>query len=196
MKSSRERRQRWGERRYRGGSRECASHPAGGPNAGANNAGDRNPKERRGGVSCGAVRTQRREMVTQGVTTTLIAETLAISRSNLYYRKEPRGNRADHSYDEQVVMVCREELGSGYRCVAWGPWRKKGLRVNRKRVLRVMRELGLPVRSRPLCARRKKEWGCRGSRWAQACLTGGHDQSLGRSGGELRLSRESDRCRV
>jgi len=32
--------------------------------------------------------------------------------------------------------------------------------VNRKRVLRVMRERGLLVRSRRLRARRKKEWGC------------------------------------
>lgn len=37
--------------------------------------------------------------------------------------------------------------------------RKKGLPVNRKRVLRVMRERGLLVRSRRLRARRKKEWG-------------------------------------
>ena len=35
----------------------------------------------------------------------------------------------------------------------------KGLAVNRKRVLRVMRERGLLVRSRRLRARRKKEWG-------------------------------------
>jgi putative transposase len=43
--------------------------------------------------------------------------------------------------------------------VAWWLWRKKGLRVNRKRVLRVMRERGLLVRARRLRARRKKEWG-------------------------------------
>jgi len=43
--------------------------------------------------------------------------------------------------------------------VAWWLWRNEGLRVNRKRVLRVMRERGLLVRSRRLRARRKKEWG-------------------------------------
>ena len=37
--------------------------------------------------------------------------------------------------------------------------RKEGLVVNRKRVLRVMRERGLLVRSRGLRARRRKEWG-------------------------------------
>jgi transposase InsO family protein len=61
-------------------------------------------------------------MMTQGYTATLVAATLAISRSSLYYRK-------------------------------------KGLCVNRKRVLRVMRERGLLVRSRRLRARRKKQWG-------------------------------------
>ena len=43
--------------------------------------------------------------------------------------------------------------------MAWWLQRKKGLPVNRKRVLRVMRERGLLVRSRRLRARRKKEWG-------------------------------------
>src|SRR5260370_29105922 len=48
-----------------------------------------------------------------------------------------------------------EGIGGG----AWWVWRKKGLGVNRKRVLRVMRERGLLVRWRRLRARRKKEWG-------------------------------------
>ena len=84
---------------------------------------------------------------------------MAISRSSLYYRKKPRGSRADRSYDEQIVVACGEKLAYGYRRVAWWLQRKKGLPVNRKRVLRVMRERGLLVRSRRLRARRKKEWG-------------------------------------
>jgi len=88
-----------------------------------------------------------------------VAATLAISRSSLYYRKRPRGSRADRTYDEQIVMACGEKLAYGYRRVAWWLQRKKGLLVNRKRVLRVMRERGLLVRSRRLRARRKKEWG-------------------------------------
>jgi putative transposase len=98
-------------------------------------------------------------MVTQGFTATLVAATLTISRSSLYYRKRPRGSRADRTYDEQIVLASREKLAYGYRRVAWWLQRKKGLRVNRKRVLRVMRERGLLVRSRRLRARGKKEWG-------------------------------------
>src|SRR5690242_12325434 len=98
-------------------------------------------------------------MVTQGYTATLVAATLTISRSSLYYRKKPRGSRADRTYDEQIVVACGEKLAYGYRRVAWWLQRKKGLPVNRKRVLRVMRERGLLVRPRRLRARRRKEWG-------------------------------------
>jgi putative transposase len=110
-------------------------------------------------VSCGEVHSQARELVTQGYTATLVAITLAISRSSLYYRKKPRGSRADRTYDEQIVMACGEKLAWGYRRVAWWLQRKKGLPVNQKRVLRVMRERGLLVRPRRLRARRRKEWG-------------------------------------
>jgi hypothetical protein len=79
-------------------------------------------------------------MVTQGYTATLVATTLAISRSSLYYRKQPRGSRADRQYDEQIVVACGEKPAYGYRRVAWWLRRKENLPVNRKRVLRVMRE--------------------------------------------------------
>jgi transposase-like protein len=108
-----------GGKRGRRGNREGPSHPAVGTNAGAEVAGDRNPKKRRGGVSCGAVHSKAREMMTQGYTATLVAATLAISRSSLYYRKRPRGSRADRTYDEQIVMACAEKLAYGYRRVAW-----------------------------------------------------------------------------
>jgi hypothetical protein len=65
-------------------------------------------------------------MVTQGHTATLVAATLAISRSSLYYRKRPRGSRADRSYDEQIAMACGEKLAYGYWRVAWWLQRKKG----------------------------------------------------------------------
>src|SRR5438094_5534841 len=114
----------WGEKRCRGGNREGSSHPAVGTNAGAEVVGDRNPKKRRGGVSCGAVHSQAREIVTQGYTATLVAATLAISRSSLYYRKRPRGSRADRTYDEQIVMVCGNKPAHGYRRHAVGLQRK------------------------------------------------------------------------
>jgi putative transposase len=99
-------------------------------------------------------------MVTQGYPATLIAATLAISRSSLYYQKKPRGSRADRTYDEQIVVACGEKPAYGYRRVTWWLRRKENLLVNGKRVLRVMRERGLLVRSRRLRARRKKDWGC------------------------------------
>jgi len=110
-------------------------------------------------VSCGEVHSQARELVAQGYTATLVSTALLISRSSLYYRKKPRGSRADRTYDEQIVVACGEKLAYGYRRVAWWLRRKEGLPVNRKRVLRVMRERGLLVRSRRLRARRRKEWG-------------------------------------
>jgi hypothetical protein len=110
-----------------------------------------------GGVSCSEVHSQARELVGQGYTATLVATTLLISRSSLYYRNKPRGSRADRTYDEQIVATCGGKLAYGYRRVTWWLPRKKGLPVNRKRVLRVMRERGLLVRPRRLRARRRKD---------------------------------------
>ncbi len=110
-------------------------------------------------MSCGAVHSQARELVAVGYTATLVAATLAISRSSLYYRRQPRRSRADRRFDERIVLACGQKPAYGYRRVAWWLRRKEGLAVNRKRVLRVMRERGLLVRSRRLRARRRKEWG-------------------------------------
>ena len=110
-------------------------------------------------MSCDEVHSQARELVEQGYAATVVAAALVISRSSLYYRKKPRGSRADRSYDEQIVEACGEKPAYGYRRVTWWLRRKEGLGVNGKRVLRVMREKGLLVRSRRLRARRKKEWG-------------------------------------
>jgi len=98
-------------------------------------------------------------MAGQGYTPTRVAGALEISRSSLYHRKQPRGSRADRSRDEQIVMACGEKPAYGYRRVSWWLRRKEGWVINRKRVLRVMRERGLLVRSRRLRARRRKDWG-------------------------------------
>jgi putative transposase len=98
-------------------------------------------------------------MAEQGYGKKLVATVLAVSRSSLYYRKRPRGSRADRRWDGQIVAACGAKPAYGYRRVAWWLKRKEGLRVNRKRVLRVMREQGLLVPSRRLRARRRKEWG-------------------------------------
>jgi hypothetical protein len=70
----------------------------------------------------------------------VVAAALVISRSSLYYRKKPRGSRADRRWDERIVQACGEKPAYGYRRVTWWLRRKEGLCVNRKRVLRVMRE--------------------------------------------------------
>ena len=102
-------------------------------------------------------------MVRQGYTAALVAATLAISRSSLYYWKRPRGSRAERTYDDQIVMACGEKLAYGYRRVTWWLRRKTGLLVNRKRVLRVMRERELLVRSRTCAHGGRKS----GAAWKQ-----------------------------
>jgi hypothetical protein len=86
MKPSREPRPRLGEKRGRGGNGEGSPHRSTGADPGAEIAGDRDPKKRRGGVNCGEVHSKAREMVTRGYIATLVAAALAISRSSLYYR--------------------------------------------------------------------------------------------------------------
>ena len=110
-------------------------------------------------MSCGEAHSRARELVERGYQTTLVATALAISRSSLYYRRRARGSRADRRWDSEIVAACGMKPAYGYRRVTWWLRRKEGLRVNRKRVLRVMRERGLLVRSRRLRARRRKEWG-------------------------------------
>lgn len=110
-------------------------------------------------MSGGETHSQARELVEQGYQATLVAAALAVSRSSLYYRRRPRGSRADRRWDEAIVVACGAKPAYGYRRVTWWLRRKEGLVVNRKRVLRVMRERALLVRSRRLRARRRKEWG-------------------------------------
>lgn len=111
--------------------------------------------------------------MTQGYTATLVAAALAISRSSLYYRRQPRGSRADRRYDEQIVAAFGEKPAYGYRRVAWWLRRKESLVVNRKRVLRVMRERGLPVRSSSAAGAAAQGVGPRGSSAAQSGLAVG-----------------------
>lgn len=110
-------------------------------------------------MSCKATYCHARELVSAGYQTALVAATLLISRSSLYYRRKERGSRADRRYDEQIIAACGEKPTFGYRRVTLRLQRKEKLRINHKRVLRVMRERGLLVLPRRLRARRKKEWG-------------------------------------
>jgi transposase InsO family protein len=97
-------------------------------------------------------------LVAQGQEVKLVAETVGISRSSLYYKRKPHPSRADRRLDGIIVEACGAKPAYGYRRVAWWMHRKQGLEVNGKRVLRVMRERGLLVTPRRTRARRKKEW--------------------------------------
>ena len=110
-------------------------------------------------MSCGQAHSSARELVAQGNETKLVAETLEISRSSLYYRRQPRAGRADRSHDEQIILACGEKPAYGYRRVVWWLGRHHGLVVNGKRALRVMRERGLLVRQRRFQVSRRKDWG-------------------------------------
>jgi putative transposase len=96
--------------------------------------------------------------VAQGCERKLVAETVGVSRSSLYYQPQPRRPRADRRWDNEIIVACGEKPAYGYRRVTWWMRRKQAVVVNGKRVLRVMRERGLLVTPRRLRARRKKEW--------------------------------------
>ena len=110
-------------------------------------------------MSCGQVHSHARQLVAEGQRPKLVAETLEISRSSLYYRKKPPCSRAHRELDELIVTACGEKPAYGYRRVRWWMEHAQGARLNGKRVLRVMRERGLLVRSRRLRVSRRKEWG-------------------------------------
>ena len=110
-------------------------------------------------MSCGQAHSSARELVAQGKEAKLVAETLDISRSSLYYRRQPPARRADRSHDEQIILACGEKPAYGYRRVVWWLGRHHGLVINGKRALRVMRERGLLVRQRRFRISRRKDWG-------------------------------------
>ena len=69
-------------------------------------AADRTAKKRVGRVSCGQAHSQARQFVAQGCAATLVAETLGISRSSLYYPARPHASRADRRLDGEVIQAC------------------------------------------------------------------------------------------
>ena len=70
-------------------------------------------------MSCGQAHSSARELVAQGKEAKLVAATLEISRSSLYYRAHPRGSRADCSRDQEIILACGEKPAYGYRHVVW-----------------------------------------------------------------------------
>ncbi len=68
------------------------------------------------------------------------ADLLSISRSNVYYQK--RINKEDEEYKKEIKKIHEENIFYGVRKIA-KQLRKNGYKINRKRVWRLMREIGI-----------------------------------------------------
>jgi putative transposase len=100
-----------------------------------------------------------RELVARGFAAAAVARVLQISRQAVYRtptpRRPPQRRRAVDPVEQAIVEIATDNQSDGYRMVAALVRRKLGVAVNRKRVLRVMRERKLIQRRRPL-ERRKR----------------------------------------
>jgi putative transposase len=105
--------------------------------------------------------TRSRELVADGYRPSVVARVAQISRQAIY--RTPRPRRAPASparapadpVDAAIVAVAEANPTDGYRMVTALARRRLGRPVNRKRVLRVMRERKLIQRRRPLGRRRR-----------------------------------------
>lgn len=100
-----------------------------------------------------------RELVAAGYPLAAVARAARISRQALYRtpkpRQPPQRRPARDLVEQAIVEIARENQTDGYRMVCAFVRRRLGVAVNRKRVLRVMRERKLIQRRRPL-ERRKR----------------------------------------
>ena len=100
-----------------------------------------------------------RELVARGFAVAAVARVMQISRQALYRvptpRAAPQRRPASDPVEQAIVEVAGDNQTDGYRMVTAFVRRKLGRPVNRKRVLRVMREQKLIQRRRPL-ERRKR----------------------------------------
>ena len=100
-----------------------------------------------------------RELVAEGHSPSLVARVARISRQALYRTPAPRRSSQQRSVADPVERaIVAEALANqtdGYRMITAFVRRRLGIAVNRKRVLRVMREHKLIQRRRPL-ERRKR----------------------------------------
>ena len=100
-----------------------------------------------------------RELVARGRKVAVVARVMQISRQAIYRtpkpRRAPQRRPPSGEVEEAIVEVAKENPTDGYRMV-WALVRRKlGVRVNRKRVLRVMREQKLIQRRRREPRRRR-----------------------------------------
>ncbi len=100
-----------------------------------------------------------RELVARGFAAAAVARVLQISRQAIYRvpspRTPPQRRPVRDAVEAAIVEVATDNQTDGYRMVTAFVRRKLGVAVNRKRVLRVMRERRLIQRRRPL-ERRKR----------------------------------------
>jgi putative transposase len=100
-----------------------------------------------------------RELVGRGFAVATVARVMRISRQALYRtptpRRPPQQRRVSDPVERAIVAEALANQTDGYRMICAFVRRKLGLAVNRKRVLRVMRERKLIQRRRPL-ERRKR----------------------------------------
>ncbi len=100
-----------------------------------------------------------RDLVAAGYPLSAVARAARISRQALYRtptpRHSPQRRPPPDAVEQAIVEVAKENQTDGYRMVTAFVRRRLGVAVNRKRVLRVMRERKLIQRRRPL-ERRKR----------------------------------------
>jgi transposase InsO family protein len=100
-----------------------------------------------------------RELVARGFTVVAVTRVLQVSRQAVYRVPTPRAAPQRRPLSDQVeraiVEVAEQNQTDGYRMVCALTRQRLGVPVNRKRVLRVMRERKLIQRRRPLERRRR-----------------------------------------
>jgi putative transposase len=100
-----------------------------------------------------------RRLVAEGYPLAAVARVLTVSRQALYRvptpRTAPQRRPVSDPVEQAIIEEAMANQADGYRMVCAFVRRKLGVAVNRKRVLRVMRERKLIQRRRPL-ERRKR----------------------------------------
>ena len=101
-----------------------------------------------------------RELVARGYALAAVARVLQVTRQAIYRVPKPRRSpqppaQGEGSVDRAIVEVARENPTDGYRIVTAWVRRRLGRAVNRKQVLRVMREQRLIQRRRSEPRRRR-----------------------------------------
>ncbi len=100
-----------------------------------------------------------RELVARGFAVAAVARVMQITRQALYRtptpRTPPQRRPVSDPVERAIVEVAEANQTDGYRMVAALTRQKLGRAVNRKRVLRVMRERKLIQRRRPLQRRKR-----------------------------------------